>query len=76
MAKLRIFFFLLGDSSPSNDTFPIVASPNTSVGEVKDMVHAKKPNRLRGIDPSDLRLWKVLSALFLPFYNVLKISNY
>jgi len=60
MANLEIFFFLLGDSSPSNDTFSIIVSPNTSVAEVKDEVYAKMQNDLKGIDASDLRLWKVL----------------
>jgi Crinkler effector protein N-terminal domain len=62
MANLEIFFFLLGDSSPSNDTFPITASPGDSVGELKDKVYALVQNSLhvKGIDARNLILWKVL----------------
>jgi Crinkler effector protein N-terminal domain len=60
MANLKIFFFLLGDSSPSNNTFSITASPDSSVSELKDEVYDKKQNGLKGIDSSDLHLWKVL----------------
>jgi hypothetical protein len=64
MANLEIFFFLLGDSSPSNDTFPITASPGISVSELKEKVYAEKQNGLKGIDASDLCLWKVLPLSF------------
>jgi hypothetical protein len=56
MANLKIFFFLLGDSLPSNDVFPIIAPPGISVGELKDEVYKKKQNGLKGIDASALRL--------------------
>jgi hypothetical protein len=64
MANLEIFFFLLGDSSPFNNMFPIIASPGISVSELKDEVYAKKQNGLKGIDASDLCLWKVLPLCF------------
>ena len=60
MANLKIFFFLLGDSSPSNDMFHIIAPPGISVSELKEDVYKKKQNGLKGTDASLLRLWKVL----------------
>jgi Crinkler effector protein N-terminal domain len=77
MANLNIFFLLLGDSSPSTDMFSIRASPGISVGELKEEVYAETKNGLKGIDPSDLHLWKVLSLRSFPIsYNVLKFSDY
>jgi hypothetical protein len=67
MANLIIFFALLGDSSPSRNMFPIIASPSISVGELKELVHAKALSSLKGIDARDLTLWKVLPLYSFPF---------
>jgi hypothetical protein len=67
MADLIIFFALLGDSSPSRNMFPIIASPGTSVGVLKELVYAKALNNLKGIDARNLILWKVLPLCSFPF---------
>jgi hypothetical protein len=72
MADLRIFFTLLGDSSPSNDMFHIIVSPNISVSELRELVHGKTLSSLHGIDARNLTLWKVLPLYILPSFNVLK----
>jgi hypothetical protein len=68
MANLKVFFFLLGDSSPSNNMFPIIASPSISVGELKDMVYALVQDsvHVKGIGARNLILWKVLLLCSFP----------
>jgi crinkler effector protein len=39
-------------------SFPIEISPEKIVGELKEAIVAKKPNRFRGIDADLLNLWK------------------
>jgi len=44
----ELFVFILGDSSPSEMMFPITVPANISVGELKDMVYAKKKEQFKG----------------------------
>jgi Crinkler effector protein N-terminal domain len=65
MEDLRIFVVLLEDSPPSRHIFLVTAPANQTVSELKELVYAKKRNRFKAIDPSDLTLWKVLQLCSL-----------
>ena len=49
-----LFCWVCGDTQP----FPVEISPEKTVGELKEAIVAKKPNRFRGIDADLLNLWK------------------
>jgi Crinkler effector protein N-terminal domain len=51
---IKLFCWIFGDEK----SFPVKISPDETVGDLKEAIVAKKPNRLQGIDADSLRLWK------------------
>jgi len=63
MPDLEIFILILGDSPASDNMFPVRAPGGMSVGEWRELVHAK--SGLSGIVARNLTLWKVCPLRFL-----------
>ena len=51
---IKLFCWIFGDRK----SFPVKISPDETVGDLKEAIVAKNPNRLQGIDAVSLRLWK------------------
>ena len=51
---IKLFCWIFGDPKP----FPVKISPDETVGDLKEAIVAKNPNRFQGIDAVSLRLWK------------------
>jgi hypothetical protein len=59
-ADLELFALVLGDAPPLKRVFSITAKASDSVAKLRKLVYEQKKNRFKGIDASDLVLWKVL----------------
>ena len=52
--RMILFCWIFGDAQ----AFPVEIGPEKTVGELKEAIVAKKPNRFHGVDADVLSLWK------------------
>jgi Crinkler effector protein N-terminal domain len=57
---IDLFAHILGDSPASEHTFSVTVKASDFVDTLRKEVYIAKQNRFKGIDASDLVLWKVL----------------
>ena len=53
---MLLICWIYGDRDPY--TFPIEISPEKVIGELKEAIVVKNPNRFHGVDADSLALWK------------------
>jgi hypothetical protein len=63
----KLFVFILGESSPSDNMFGITAEANISVSELRRRIYTETQHSLEGVNAKDLALWKVLPLCSFPF---------
>jgi hypothetical protein len=61
MTEFLLNCFVLGDDKER--VFPVKIPRNDNVGILKKMIKEERPKRLKGVDASDLDLWKVCHPL-------------
>ncbi|KAF9163681.1 hypothetical protein DFQ26_002274, partial [Actinomortierella ambigua] len=51
--------FCIVDGASTSRAFPVKISPDDSIGDLKNLIKAKIPDTLNGVDAKDLTLWHV-----------------
>ena len=59
MTNTTILFCLIHDDDPTQCAFPIKVSTTDTVGDLKELIKAKKAPRFNDIAPDELTLWRV-----------------
>jgi len=71
---LSLFCYILGDDP--NDIFPVEIDSSKSIGNLKDVIKAKKSPTFNNISADKLRLWKVSIAADDVFENSIDGNNF
>lgn len=61
--SFKLFCLILPDPDPAQHVFPVNIDKNQTVGDLKDLIKAKKSNALRNIDAAELIVWKLEPAI-------------